>query len=80
MPPTDRAMLADLARWLLEPRTISSITEHCGIGVPGVYRRLRALEREGYVIYRRRDRTTGELVRQAAGRDGIPVQVAGNTE
>lgn len=75
MPPRDHQELRELATWMLTPRSLEELCERCQIGESGMYRRLAVLEAEGYVLYRSRDRDTGRFVWQAAGRDGIPVQV-----
>lgn len=58
MPKTDLDMLTKLARWMHHPRTIDELAEHCGIGVPGVYRRLERL------------RSMGHRITQERGKDG----------
>ena len=54
MPPTNQEMLTRLAHWLRKPRTIDELSDHCGIGVPGVYRRLDRLRKLGHRITQER--------------------------
>lgn len=64
MPPTNTEMLTKLAKWLRHPRTIDELADHCGIGVPGVYRRLDRLRKLGHRITQERN-AAGKFVFKA---------------
>ena len=74
MPPRDHEELRELAAWMASPRSFDELCKRCQIGESGMYRRLAALEAEGYVIYRRRCRQTGTFVWQTVASEGVPVQ------